>query len=356
MLFNFIGTTYKNIYFLYRKTTTYVYNYFINIINYYKISGFLWYGNICMIYHNKINSYTKIIDNYPLIKSSCSRIFNFFFTNHEPSELYWLRYTSQIMIIHTYSGEQTYTNEDEDEDDDSMLSYLINSIETDMIYAWTSKRKNISKPLRPYKIISEECSIEYLVKYHKMNNILLPTNVELVNIFNQYYETLTPSGYNQLDINNVLVTMKINDNYIHRIINNNPRYVHNIKSVNLNQQIKNNQYISDAISNDYNYRMNDIELITFKHFVYISYTSSLCISNNSISINVKFDNVVGNHILSSSYIYNYLNNNSYTHLFSEDYVLNIMDVNLNKFTLKSNEYITVYKDHYIIKEIDIKMI
>lgn len=308
-----------------------------------------------MIYENKINSYTKIIDNYPLIKSlfsKCFRTFNFFFTNHEPSELYWLRDTSQIMIIPTYKGEQTYTNES----DKSILSYLLGTIDNDMIYAWTSKRKNILKPPRTYKISSEECSIKYLVNYHKMNNIMSLTNVELVNIFNQHYETVASSISNQIDINNVLVTMKINENYIHRIINNNPRYVHNIKSVNGNQQIDGVRYISDAISNDYNYRINDIELITFKHFVYISYTSPLCISNNGISINVKFDNVVGNHILSSSYIYNYLKNNSYAHLFSEDYVLNIMDMNLNKLTLKSNEYITVYKYHYIIKEIDIKMI
>jgi hypothetical protein len=112
-----------------------------------------------------------------------------------------------------------------------------------------------------------------------------------------------------------------------------------------------NFYLSN-IFNEYNYD-DELKIELEKSdvsFINIDYVHPLM----KEPINILLDShyfYIGNEILSKSFILRYLKYQTNSFEYSNDYVIKIMDSNINQITLNSNQYIVLEKDNYTIKNV-----
>ena len=86
------------------------------------------------------------------------------------------------------------------------------------------------------------------------------------------------------------------------------------------------------------------------HFLTIQY----CHPKQNTSIDIQLDKriyIIGNEILSPTFVLRYLEYQPIPFYFDKDYTIDIMDTNINMFTLTSNEYICLEKNTYTIQKL-----
>ena len=130
------------------------------------------------------------------------------------------------------------------------------------------------------------------------------------------------------------------------------------KTILINEKKVYDCLISMRFDDKYIYKVCDSETEPFKtlpselsnvKFLSVGYTHPEI--NNSILIDIdKNAYLVGNELLSCTFVKRALKYSSNVKNFDTDYILKIMDNNLNIFELKSNEYIILEKDTYKIIE------
>ena len=83
------------------------------------------------------------------------------------------------------------------------------------------------------------------------------------------------------------------------------------------------------------------------HFLSIEYIHPSMTEKLDITVPVSHC-MVGNEILSLSYVFRLLNYQSHSFVFDTGYTLAIMDNNIQIFELKANQYLKIHKDNYTI--------
>lgn len=308
---------YNRMYLHYKKQQNIFYNIFINKMHYYQLYALIQYGKIV----SNINICIERISNnriYTIIKSFS----NYFFTNTE-SHTHWMR----------------------------NISYYI-----------PLESQQVKWPF--FKSIYEK-NIRFITTYNNYNIKTITHDNDFIKSFNNNCDNMIQLYKNEKNICYTLITMKTNNRYIHRIINNNNIFTHHSKIVENRDSYTNLNNISGSVScktldlyytNTINNTIAKLKYIepTDKHFIYVSYIHPKLDTNISIILTDHY--FYGNDILSNAFIYNYLYMNGQGHLYDIDYHIEILDSDFNKTKLKSNEYITIYKSYYIVKEMTIKMI
>lgn len=132
----------------------------------------------------------------------------------------------------------------------------------------------------------------------------------------------------------LLLTIKNNDIYITKQINNTDLMLN---------EINNNNNFLEQYQNDYNFNM----IKTKRFFISVEYYHPMM--KNTISININPYYIVGNDILSCLFVYRYLKYQSEYYIFNNDYKIILMDNNFNTYSIGSLEYLTLCNDHFIIK-------
>jgi len=192
--------------------------------------------------------------------------------------------------------------------------------------------------------VSSNTKLDTTVNYNGILNISLLTQVMCYNYndiilkyrLNEDY-ALTSNPINLRDIDDYeetickyepenLVVYKRDDKYVYRIYNNGIS-IQAITIDNMSCLIKCPQCLLS-----------------------IEYTHPLMNSGINIQI-TKNEYYTNNEILSPTFIHRYLHYQSSSFIFDYDYVLNIIDNNINVFTLTSNQYIKLTHDNYDIMNI-----
>jgi hypothetical protein len=206
-------------------------------------------------------------------------------------------------------------------------------------------------------------NIRFVTVYSSPNFIKKCKDFEDVkNIFNNYCEDYT-SYVLEKNVSHTQITMKLNETYIHRIITGISFITHPMKLITIAEKpyvtdisgdctISNNMYFSSSINTAVE-RLKFCESVE-KLFIYVTYIHPDL--ETQINLNITNDYFSGNSILSNIFVYNYLYSTGYGHLYNEDYTLELLDINFNKITLNQSQYITIYKNYYILKEMAMKMI
>jgi hypothetical protein len=206
-------------------------------------------------------------------------------------------------------------------------------------------------------------SNRFVTVYSSSNLIKKCKDFEAIkNIFNNYIDNYTEYTLEN-NVSKSQITMKLNKRYIHRIIAGNSFMIRPLKLITIaekpyvndisdNCSIVNNVYFSNSIN-------TMIEHLKFsecveKLFIFVTYVHPNL--QTQINLNLTDDYYSGNSILSNIFVYNYLYSNGYSHLYDENYKLEVLDINFNKITLDQSQYITIYKSYYILKEMAMKMI
>jgi len=102
---------------------------------------------------------------------------------------------------------------------------------------------------------------------------------------------------------------------------------------------------------NFNYLDDNFELIrTPRFFMCVEYRHTEMKHGIFIPIEKEYC-FVGNEILSSVFVLKFLEYQPEHYIFDENYVIEIMDNNMNTFTLKNNQYVSLEKDCYKIMSI-----
>lgn len=174
------------------------------------------------------------------------------------------------------------------------------------------ERKN-----NPYTFIED---YSYFLPYENENEI------DETSYYNEYLEEAHDAANNIIDFESIyesIIVMNVKNTYYYRILYNTQRTFEPIT----------------AVSNNCD-----------SHFLTIQY----CHPKQKITIDIQFDKriyIIGNEILSPTFVLRYLEYQSIPFYFDKDYTIDIMDTNINMFTLTSNEYICLEKDTYKIKKL-----
>lgn len=306
-------STYNRAYFFYKKQTDYLKRTIDHITRNSKIYLIIKYGKIMGCFQAMMNN----VENNWLF-SVFKRISNIFNFNNE-STTHWIR----------------------------TITYCLNTQEKEPWYCLPFLNKN-----------------KFVTVYSSPNFIKNCKSFEDVEkLFNNYCDDYSAYAIEE-SISHTQITMKCDKVYIHRIITGinfishltklvqygNKSSIHNITE---QQGVMN---LDMYIPNSVNRSIEHIKLYenVEKIFIYATYIHPKI--EIQVDIDLKDHYLSGNSILSNIFVYNYLSSIGYVHLYSDDYTLELLDINFNKVILRSNEYITIYKENYIMKEIAMKMI
>lgn len=309
-MYTFLLSNYNRMYFFYRNQTNNIKSHIHKIIQNYKLFFIINYGKIM----GRVQQLTdKVEDN--LIYSYVKKIINVFQFNKE-STTHWIRTTTYYFPI-----EET-----------PCWFNLFNNNRFVTVYS----SPNFIKKCKDFE--------------------------DVKSIFNNYCDNYTAYVLEK-NVSHTQITMKLNKIYIHRIITGNCFMTRPVKLITIAEKpyvtdissdctIRNNIYFSNSI-NTVIERLKFCESVG-KLFIYVTYIHPNL--ETQINLNITNDYSAGNSILSNIFVYNYLYSNGYSHLYNENYTLELLDINFNKITLNQSQYITIYKSYYILKEMAMKMI
>lgn len=148
-----------------------------------------------------------------------------------------------------------------------------------------------------------------------------------INFYDNYSKTQDIIQYPEKELNYLLITL-FNSNYFIRE-----------SRVNSNN-MKSYLFFSKSISFQSNI-----------HFVYIQYFHPKFKKNFQINLDSRYY-MIGNEILSSIFVSRYFHYTYGMHFYHHDYHLDIIDENMNYFTINKNNYIFIDKNGYKIKSFE----
>ena len=308
-----------------------------------------------------LSSYTKM---YTMYKKQMDNIKQYFVAKIYGAQLHFLIKYGKL-ISYSYTLIEKLEN-------NRYLGYFIkffsflkfNTSSTHWIRTVTSHiNLNVRKPWYNFSFLNQK-NDQFVTIYSYQNFIKqIKTVDDVYVIFNNYIDNYRPF----LHLNNIshtLITMKLNKSYVQRIIVSNFITIHSLKLVKIAEE----PFVTDLSSTcavetmsmyfptDINNMMEKLKYIesTDKYFIYITYIHP--VFNKQIGIDITAHYFAANSILSNTFIYNYLENVGLGSFYHDNYTIELLDRNFNKITLNSNQYITIYKTHYLVKEMTIKMI
>ena len=193
--------------------------------------------------------------------------------------------------------------------------------------------KHRIEPLEPEWIDLSEMSVletakinsslyKYEEKYTFIQDQLL--DIDKSNLFNiKYLELTTNQFIKDNTCSDKLIIAKLDNKYLYRVI--------------INNKLTESNSLYNIIPSK----------TRFLSILYIHPKQE-----NTIYIDISAEHfLLGNEILSACFILRYLEYQAMSYIFDLDYKLNIIDNYVNQFTLKSNQYIVLLENKYIIHEI-----
>lgn len=93
-------------------------------------------------------------------------------------------------------------------------------------------------------------------------------------------------------------------------------------------------------------------IVSHAKFFNIEYIHPSISENIEITI-PKSQYIANNDLLSKTYVFNYLQNQSQPYVFDDQYKLQIMDENLNIFEIQSHQYIRLLEGGYVVSNLQI---